>query len=152
MGRSFSLPIVMAAALAAACSLDPALTSPAASGSAPVSMPAETPTTTPTASGSVPERVPLPSGFPVLPGAVPLAMADDDPGLIGLWTSDQLGSAAYDFYVAALPAAGYPILGLYPGGQFAVIGFRLPDGAIWQMVAHGGGNDTVAIEIRLDRP
>jgi hypothetical protein len=96
--------------------------------------------------------VPLPSGFPVLPGAVPAAMVNDDPGLIGLWNSDQLGSTAYDFYVSALPAAGYPIVGLYPGGGVALIRFRTASGAIWQMVAHGGPGGTEAIEIRLDRP
>lgn len=79
-------------------------------------------------------------------------MPQDDPGLIGLWSSDQQGSAAYDFYATALPAAGYRIVGLYPGGAVAVIRFGLPGGAIWQMVAHGGGDDTIRIEIRLDRP
>ena len=96
-------------------------------------------------------RIPLPDEFPVLPGAVPVALPSDDPGLIGLWESDQLGSVAYDFYVDALPAAGYPIVGLYPGGDVALIRFRTPDGGVWQMVAHGSGG-RVAIEIRLDRP
>ena len=97
-------------------------------------------------------RVPLPAGFPVLTGAVPAAMPDDDPGLIALWTSDQPGSATYDFYVAALPAAGYRILGLYPGGEWAIIRFGLPDGAIWQVVAHDMGDGRAAIEVRWDRP
>ena len=97
-------------------------------------------------------RRPLPDGFPVLPGAVPIAMPANDPGLIGLWESDELGSAAYDFYVAALPAAGYPIVGLYAGGDVALIRFGSPDGGVWQMVAHGTRDGRVAIEIRLDRP
>jgi hypothetical protein len=97
-------------------------------------------------------RTPLPSGFPVLAGATSVPPADDDPGLIALWQSDQIGSAAYDFYVNALPAAGYPIVGLYPGGAFALIRFRAPDGQVWQMVAHGTSDGTVAIEVRLDRP
>jgi hypothetical protein len=103
-------------------------------------------------SGSLVERRPLPSGFPVFPGAVPLPMPDDDPGLIGLWQSDQVGSAVYDFYVAALPAAGYPIVGLYPGGEVALIRFGAPDGEIWQMVARAEPGGSLAIEIRLDRP
>jgi hypothetical protein len=98
------------------------------------------------------ERVALPSGFPVMPGTVSLAIAIDDPGLIAEWTSDRLGSAAYDFYAAALPASGYPIVGLYPGGEVAVIRFRARDSAIWQMVAHGGATGTALIEIRMDRP
>jgi hypothetical protein len=96
-------------------------------------------------------RVPLPSGFPVLPAAVAVAMPVDDPGLIGLWESDQLGSAAYDYYRIALPQAGYPIVGFYPGGDVAVIRFRAPGGEIWQLVAHGAPDGLVAIEVRLDR-
>jgi len=97
-------------------------------------------------------RTPLPSGFPVVPGAAPVSPPDDDPGLIALWESDQAGSAAYDFYVDALPSAGYPIVGLYPGGEVALIRFRVPDGQVWQVVAHGTAHGAVAIEIRLDRP
>jgi hypothetical protein len=94
----------------------------------------------------------LPSGFPVLAGAIPAALAAGDPGLIAAWSSDQLGSAAYDFFAASLPASGYPIVGLYPGGDVAVIRFRVPAGTIWQMVAHGGATGHATIEIRLDRP
>jgi hypothetical protein len=97
-------------------------------------------------------RTPLPSGFPVVPGAAPVLPPDDDPGLIAVWESYQAGSAAYDFYVHALPAAGYPIVGLYPGGAVAVIRFRAPDGQVWQMVARGMADGTVGIEVRLDRP
>ena len=73
----------------------------------------------------------------MVPGAVPASPQDSDPGLIALWESDQAGSAAYDFYVDALPAAGYPIVGVYPGGEVALIRFLAPDGQVWQMVAHG---------------
>jgi len=89
----------------------------------------------------------------VLASAVSVPMPKDDAGLIGLWESDQTGSAAYDFYVEALPAAGYPIVGLYPGGAVALIRFRAPDGEVWQMVARRmAAGTTTAIEIRLDRP
>ena len=98
------------------------------------------------------ERRTLPDGFPVLPGAMAVTMPADDPGLVGLWESDQLGSAAYDFYVTALPAAGYPIVGLYPGGDVALIRFTAPGGEVWQMVAHGAPDGRTAIEVRLDRP
>ncbi len=97
-------------------------------------------------------RPSLPPGFPAFPGALPAPVADDDPDLIAAWTSDQLGSAAYDFYVDALPAAGYPIEGLYPGGDFAIIRFRLAAGAIWQIVIGGLVGDPTTIEVRLDRP
>jgi len=102
-------------------------------------------------SGSAAVRRPLPSGFPVMPGAAPVPMPRDDPGLIALWESDQAGSVPYDFYVQALPAAGFPIVGLYPGGEVALIRFRV-EGEVWQMVAHGTAEGRVVIEIRLDRP
>ena len=98
------------------------------------------------------ERQSLPGGFPVLAGAEAVAMPDDDPGLIGLWESDQVGSAAYDFYAEALPAAGYPIVGLYPGGDVALIRFQGPSGAVWQLIAHAAADGGTSIEVRLDRP
>jgi hypothetical protein len=88
----------------------------------------------------------------VVPGATPVPPPDDDSGLIAVWESDRAGSAAYDFYVDALPAAGYPIVGVYPGGEVALIRFRVPDGQVWQVVARGMADGTVAIEVRLDRP
>ena len=150
--RRSVLPVLLLVAVGAACGHGAEVSSPTTGQSAAVSLAAETPTPTQRASGSVAARVPLPSGFPVFPGAVAVAMADDDPGLIGLWSSDRPGSAAYDFYVSALPTAGYPLVGLYPGGDVALIRFRAGGGAIWQMVAHGGTGGTEAIEIRLDRP
>jgi hypothetical protein len=81
-----------------------------------------------------------------------VAMPEDDRGLIGRWTTDRDGSVAYDFFVAALPAAGYPIVRLYPGDAAAVIRFRAHDGAAWQVALHPGGAGSVAIEVRLDRP
>ena len=94
----------------------------------------------------------LPSGFPVMEGAVPMPLPRDDPGLIALWESDRQGSAAYDFYVVALPAAGYRVIGLYPGGEVALIRFATAGGAVWQVVVHGAPGGRVAIEVRLDRP
>ena len=83
---------------------------------------------------------------------MPIRMPGDDPGLMALWESDQPGSAAYDFYANALPAAGYPIIGLYPGGEFAIIRFRAPAGDVWQIVVRGAPEGRMAIELRLDRP
>jgi hypothetical protein len=94
----------------------------------------------------------LPNGFPVMEGAVPMPLARDDPGLIALWESDRLGSSTYDFYTGALPAAGYRVIGLYPGGEVALIRFLAAGGAVWQIVVHGAADGRVAIEVRLDRP
>ncbi|MEP7040369.1 MAG: hypothetical protein ABI864_02225, partial [Chloroflexota bacterium] len=63
----------------------------------------------------------------------------------------QVGSAAFDFYVDALPTEGYPIVGFYPGGDVALIRFRSPNGGVWQVVAHASGEGGTTIEVRLDR-
>jgi hypothetical protein len=142
MGFETISRLVLLAILAGGCAAEGA-SSPSSSGSSSfLSEPAP----------SAVVRTPLPSGFPVVPGAAPVPPPDDDSVLIALWESDQAGSAAYDFYVDALPAAGYPIVGLYPGGAVALIRFRVPDGQVWQMVARGMADGTVAIEVRLDRP
>lgn len=143
--------LVVLAGIAGGCGVasetgSPAVAQPDASTSASAGSAAAS------AAGSSVERVPLPIAFPALPGAVPAAMPDQDPGLIGLWSTDQRGSAAYDFYVEALPRAGYRIVGPYPGGDVAIIRFSLPDGAIWQVVTLASEDGRVAIEVRLDRP
>ena len=137
------LVAVLVTVLAGACSTDASPTAPPPHGSgAPV---------TSGVPGSFEGHPPLPSGFPVMDGAVRMPRQPDDPGLIALWESADADSAAYDFYVAALPAAGYPIVGLYPGGGVALIRFTV-DGEIWQVVAHASTDGKVAIEVRLDRP
>ena len=140
--RSILLAVVVAV-LAGACSIEgsPTPSSPHGSGAPVISG----------APGSSEGRPPLPSGFPVMDGAVPLPLPAGDPGLIALWESTEAGSAAYDFYVTALPAAGYEIVGLYPGGGVALIRFTV-QGEIWRVVAHGAPDGQVAIEVRLDRP
>jgi hypothetical protein len=141
-----AIPILMVLAIggcgaAPKDSSAPIATAPRASGSV-----------APAPSASPLQRVVLPSDFPVMPGAASAPMRDDDPGLIGLWESDQQGSAAYEFYAAALPEAGYRIVGLYPGDEVALIRFGVPGGEIWQIVVRPAGDSRVAIEVRLDRP
>jgi hypothetical protein len=118
-------------------------------GSAP---PAGRGSTAPTSAGSGAPVVELPAGFPVLAGAVPAALQPtDDPALIARWSTDQVGPVAYDFYVDALPAAGYPTTGLFPGGGAAVIVFRTPRGESWELALtqdDGGAR----IEVRLAQP
>ncbi len=146
--RCSSIPgLVLLVVVAAGCSMAPT-GSPPADASASRSSPSAS--AGPSRSAEV--RRHLPDAFPVMPGAVSVPLPDDDPGLIASWESDRVGSAAYDFYAEALPAAGYPIVGLYPGGEIAVIRFGMPDGEVWQMVAHGTPEGSVAIAIRLDRP
>lgn len=147
MRRSPTFSFVVLTVLVTGCStMEVSSPSEAASLAAPSGSPSAGP------SAPAVEREPLPSGFPVLADAVAVAMAPDDPGLIGLWESDQAGSAAYDFYVDALPIAGYPIVGLYPGGDVALIRFEAMRGELWQMVVHASSDGGTAIEVRLDRP
>ena len=140
--RSILLAILVAL-LTAACGLEHSPTPRPGGSGAPIASAAP-----PVSSGLHPQ---LPIGFPVMTGAIGKPLPADDPGLIALWERDETGSSAYDFYVAALPAAGYPIVGLYPGGGVALIRFRA-QGEIWQVVARAAANGGVAIEVRLDRP
>ncbi|MEX0626554.1 MAG: hypothetical protein WD402_08415 [Chloroflexota bacterium] len=146
--RHSTIPgLVLLAIVAAGCSMT-------ATGSPSAGAPARgsSPSTSAGTSRSAEVRRQLPDAFPVMPGAVSVPLSQDDPGLIARWESDRLGAAAYDFYVVALPAAGYPLVGLYPGGDFAVIRFLVPEGEVWQMVARSTEDGRVAIEIRVDRP
>lgn len=139
--RRSILLVVVVAVVAGACSTDGSPTPPPTGSGAPVTSGAPEPSE---------EHPALPSGFPVIDGAVRMPLPAE-PGLIALWESAAAGSAAYDFYVAALPAAGYQIVGVYPGGGVALIRFRV-HGEIWQVVAHGAADGQVVIEVRLDRP
>ncbi len=146
MKRPVVLLLALMSTLVSACDAGRESASAATSGPSP---PASVAVSAPASAG---ERAPLPSGFPALPGAVPLPLPGDDPGLVALWSSDLLGSAAYDFYLRALPTGGYRIVAAYPGGAAAVIRFSVPDGTIWQVVIRAGPDETVAIDVRIDRP
>jgi len=141
--RRWIVVAVVVTVVAGGCSTDGSPTPPPHGSGAPVTSGAPP--------GSSSEHRTLPDGFPVMDGAVRMPLPPGDPGLIALWESPEAGSGAYDFYVAALPAAGYSIVGIYPGGGVALIRFRVP-GEIWQVVAHGATGGGVAIEVRLDRP
>ena len=147
MYRASIWSIVVLAGLVAGCS---AVEMGSASEAASLAASADSASSGPPTSAV--ERQPLPTGFPVLAGAVAVAMPDDDTGLIGLWESDRVGSAAYDFYAEALLTAGYPIVGLYPGGDVALIRFQATNGAVWQLIAHTSADGGTSVEVRLDRP
>lgn len=83
----------------------------------------------------------LPDGFPVMPGAV----ADDPPrhaDAAASWQTDAVGPQVYDWYVENLPPAGFPIDGLYPGGEAAVILFSTPGGQALQVAITRSGAGT----------
>lgn len=147
MRRSTLGPLVLVAAITGACGPGPTASSPRDATGAPASPSAES-----SPSISPPRRVPLPAGFPIVPGAVAAPMPDGDAGLIGLWTSDRPGSVAYDFFLAALPASGYPIQAAVAGGAVAQFLFSTPGGATWQIDLYTDPDLTTRIEVRLPRP
>lgn len=139
--------VLLATAAISACEPGPSTDGAATAAASRVS-------TTPTSGGSSDSSVVLPVGFPVLPGAVQEQLQPiDELGTIARWSSDQVGPVAYDFYVDALPAAGYPITGLYPGGAVAIIAFTSPSGEGWELVLtlEPGTGGTV-IEVRRAQP
>jgi hypothetical protein len=142
-----ALPILLLLLVTGAAACEPGVSSPSWPASAQTEVGASLP---PAASATAMERARLPAGFPVLAGARPEAL-DDDPAAIARWTSDEVGPVAYDYYVGALPAAGYPTTGLFPGGAVAIIRFDATEGATWQLVLTRDGDGT-RIDVRLDRP
>ncbi len=96
-------------------------------------------------------RPSLPPGFPVPADAVALPLPADDPSVIARWMLNVEGSAPYESYLEALPAAGYPIVGRYPADQAALVRFEVSIGTIWQLLLeHRDGGTRVTL--RTDRP
>jgi hypothetical protein len=104
----------------------------------------------PTSSGASRSTGTPPAGFPAYPGALPAPLPSDDPGVAARWSTGDVGAAPYDFYLEALAAAGFTVLGRYPGGGGAVIVFDAA-GTAWQ-VAIGPEDDRLLISLQLDRP
>jgi hypothetical protein len=75
----------------------------------------------------------------------------DNAGVVALWTIPVVGSAAYDFYLEALPKAGFTIVGAYPAERAALIRFRDAEGRIWQLLAELA-DDRTQITVQTDRP
>jgi hypothetical protein len=95
-------------------------------------------------------RVKLPAGFPVMPSAES-ARLPNDPGVVARWTVNQVGSGPYDWYVDALPAAGFEIVGTYPSERAALIRFRDATARVWQLLLELAGDQT-QISVQTDRP
>ncbi|TMB57101.1 MAG: hypothetical protein E6J47_03205 [Chloroflexi bacterium] len=119
---------------------------------------AAVPATSPPSGSSIASAGPsaqptLPSHFPVMPGATTTDGHGSDPGLIAAWRTDANGSRVYDFYVAGLPEAGFPIVGLYPGGSVAIIRFRGSEGAVLKLaITAAPSGAATEIELRVDAP
>ena len=91
----------------------------------------------------------LPAGLPVMPGAQP-AQPPLDPGTIAQWTVPAIGPDVYDFYLDALPAAGFAITDRFPGGSVAIIRFTTPGGSTLDLSLVGEGDyDRTRVELHL---
>jgi hypothetical protein len=105
------------------------------------------------ATGSESAQPAVPADFPVMPGASLASGADSNPVLIATWTTDADGPRVYDFYIAALPAAGFSIVGLYPGGSVAIIRLRHGSDPILKLViTRASPSSGTEMELRVDGP
>ena len=95
----------------------------------------------------------VPDGFPLMPGMEPVTHRRPEPGILARWITDADGSAVYDFYVAALPVAGFRVEQLFPGGAAAVIRFRPHDGRLLDLSLTPGIEGTqVDLEVPAAKP
>lgn len=97
-----------------------------------------------TASASADPTAPaeVPAGFPIMPRSVAVEPLPTELGLLGRWTSAANGSEVYEFFVGALPAAGFRIVELLPGGSVAVIRLTTSSGAELDLELTADGEGT----------
>ena len=114
-----------------------ACTSPGATASSSIREPV---TLSPSAGAT--ELPGVPADFPIMPGSVAVEPLPEEPGLLGRWTSAADGSQAYAFFVEALPASGFRIDELLPGGSVAVIRFATAGGEVLDLQLTGAGEGT----------
>jgi hypothetical protein len=141
--------ILVSLLLLAACSPVPTATGSLAVASTPG--PTRSPTSPASASspdGTAPAGLP---NFPVMPGSAAVAPQPGDPSLVASWTSTADGAHVYDFFVEALPAAGFEIDQLAPGGEAAIVRFTAPDTPQLELSLTAEGDGT-RIDLRLVDP
>lgn len=119
------------------------LPAPSEAAAQPTGQPSP-PATPPTSDGPRSSPLALPAGMPVYPGASQAAPADEG-WVIAAWTASADPPAVYDFYLAALPDAGFELDGIYPGGDVAILRFSAPDGLAYQLDLTG--HDPVLIRV-----
>lgn len=156
MGRCSAAVLVALVVMAASgCGLrnDAATSGSPSSSSIPGSLTAvATRAPTPTELAATPsERAEeLPPGFPVMPHAEP-ALLPDDPSVVARWTVSEVGSGPYEWYLNALPVAGFEVVGTYPSERAALIRFRDTSGRTGQLLAELVDGRT-RISVQEDRP
>jgi hypothetical protein len=115
-----------------------ACSSPGPDATSSVGEPAATVSPSPGATG----LAGVPADFPIMPGSEAVVSLPDEPGLLGRWTSTANGAKVYAFFVEALPAAGYRIDELLPGGSVAVIRFSSASGVRLDLQLTAAGDGT----------
>jgi hypothetical protein len=137
-----SAPLLGLLLVLAACG--PSTTATSSLGTAATVTAGSTASATPVAS----PLATVPAGFPIKSGSEAVEPLPDEPRLVARWTSDANGAQVYDFFVEALPAAGFQIDQLAPGGDAAIITFSAPGGAQFSvsLTAEGAGT---RIDLRL---
>lgn len=129
--------------LLAACSPAPTVTRSLAAAATPTYTASSTPAASPHPTGPA-----VPSHFPVMPGSDAVAPPPHAPSLVARWTTAADGAQVYSFFVAALPAAGFEIEQLAPGGDAAIIIFTSPGAPQLELSLTADGDGT-RIDLRL---
>lgn len=99
------------------------------------------------ASPSVAEPPAMPDGFPVHDS---MERVGTPPGATAAWTSGAIPPDVYDYYLDALPDAGFEIDLEAPGGTVAILRFHASDGTRYQLDMNG--SDPIAITLGAPRP
>ncbi len=129
--------------LLAACSPASTVTGSLAAASTPTHTASSTPASSPHSTGPA-----VPADFPVMPGSDAVAPLPHVPSLLARWTTATDGAQVYGFFVAALPAAGFEIEQLAPGGDAAIIIFTSPGAPQLELSLTADG-DRTRIDLRL---
>jgi hypothetical protein len=85
-------------------------------------------------------------------GAVPATPLPAEPGLLARWMTGANGAEVYDFYVDALPDAGFAVEQLAPGGAVAVIGFTTREGRLLNLALTAGSGGGTRVDLREPGP
>lgn len=128
-GRFVTLSIL--AALLLGCGAAPAATEVSGATATTTSSPTPGVDASPTPGEATRAATPaIPAGMPIYPGA-----EEETPtaGTTARWATDADPPDVYDFFLEALPAAGFTVDAALPGGDAAIIRFTSRGGTAYQL-------------------